>query len=1049
MADNQPQAVQPVRPVVDWAAQLADCVRPLTNEGFPVATWTTATVTRSFITVQKFIDTVKILTQEADREVFLRLISKGNSREAWQTQGTCTPKQLYLYCTWLKSSEGAVFLNECRRARTLEKKAAPGQTLADVALQSALDAQLNELSIKEKAFRNRMELELQDLRRRIVLKEREKNEGLRAFAADYQPAAAYAPMDDLTLGEKCYELYLAECSAKGTVAMELDDAVLADIRAQYGNTAISLHKTDFLRDERRREEIRVWIEEKILELEEAGDQRQANSFVPGWLPQVEKFLKKFELKLRRELSQLVVIGAVQRGPEPTSTRRISSLKLADDVWTPATWGLKLKPLLGLRMERQVLVPSLLSSNARITVRRQPRGVKGGAIPTARSKFEAKVRKVIGGGELRNWKVDSRMYRGGGNFIDALRLLVDARQADPGRTLRGCFTVDGARSQLRLPCGLPVPRGPESVRVKNFNNDATAGPALRAFGVRGKAGLRPMLEQFAWSCLDAFARGGTAEFCLPFVSARVGYRTKLMSEKDAFEKFSQGKPLGRCVMMLDAHEQVFSSALYNVLSEVTHLARRTPESGFRNTIIRASSDWAALWEEVRAASVIVELDWKKFDRERAADDIQFMIDVIISCFQPHDDYERRLLEAHRIMLERSLILRPFITDDGGIFTIDGMVPSGSLWTGWLDTALNILYIRSVLNYLCFREKEAIPKCAGDDNLTLFYCDASDNKLNAIRKFLNEWFLAGIEEEDFIIHRPPFHVSKVQATFLPGVDLSQGTSHILDQAQWVPFDGQMVIDQAAGLSHRWKYVFEGKPKFLSCYWDEVGLPIRPAHINLEKLLWPEGVHTSLDDYEAAVVSMVVDNPFNHHNVNHMMHRYCIIQQVKRVSVSGIKPEHVLSLSHFRSKDGEPVPFPMVAQWRRVDGWVDMEEIPLIREYIQIFKDFVAGVSSLYTRLPTGGLDAWRFMNIIRGEETLAQGQFGNDLSGWLDFLQEHPLTSYLKPTRSLRKRKFSDMASEGELEKARQLFRALDPERKERPFGTVETYADWISDLLQHQ
>lgn len=282
MADNQPQAVQPVRPVVDWAAQLADCVRPLTNEGFPVATWTTATVTRSFITVQKFIDTVKILTQEADREVFLRLISKGNSREAWQTQGTCTPKQLYLYCTWLKSSEGAAFLNECRRARTLEKKAAPGQTLADVALQSALDAQLNELSIKEKAFRNRMELELQDLRRRIVLKEREKNEGLRAFAADYQPAAAYAPMDDLTLGEKCYELYLAECSAKGTVAMELDDAVLADIRAQYGNTAISLHKTDFLRDERRREEIRVWIEEKILELEEAGDQRQANSF-RSWL----------------------------------------------------------------------------------------------------------------------------------------------------------------------------------------------------------------------------------------------------------------------------------------------------------------------------------------------------------------------------------------------------------------------------------------------------------------------------------------------------------------------------------------------------------------------------------------------------------------------------------------------------------------------------------------------------------------------------------------------------------------------------------------------
>lgn len=35
----------------------------------------------------------------------------------------------------------------------------------------------------------------------------------------------------------------------------------------------------------------------------------------------------------------------------------------------------------------------------------------------------------------------------------------------------------------------------------------------------------------------------------------------------------------------------------------------------------------------------------------------------------------------------------MTDNGGVFTIDGMVPSGSLWTGWLDTEPNILYIRA--------------------------------------------------------------------------------------------------------------------------------------------------------------------------------------------------------------------------------------------------------------------------------------------------------------------------------------------------------------------
>lgn len=131
---------------------------------------------------------------------------------------------------------------------------------------------------------------------------------------------------------------------------------------------------------------------------------------------------------------------------------------------------------------------------------------------------------------------------------------------------------------------------------------------------------------------------------------------------------------------------------------------------------------------------------------------------------------------------------------------------------------------------------------------------------------------------MIHRPPYDVSRVQATFPPGIDLSQGTSHMLDKAIWVPIDGDMVIDEAVGLSHRWKYVFEGRPKFLSCYWEANGNPIRPSHINTEKLLWPEGIHEDIDDYLAAVISMVVDNPLNHHNVNHMMHRFCIIQQVK---------------------------------------------------------------------------------------------------------------------------------------------------------------------------
>jgi hypothetical protein len=467
-----------------------------------------------------------------------------------------------------------------------------------------------------------------------------------------------------------------------------------------------------------------------------------------------------------------------------------------------------------------------------------------------------------------------------------------------------------------------------------------------------------------------------------------------------KKMRDGKPLGRCVMMLDAFEQTFSSPLYNVLSAFTNGMKYSKDSGFRNTTVRASSDWGKMWDEVRAAAVIVELDWKKFDRERAAEDIEFVIQVILSCFSPQSGREIRLLEAYGIMLRRALLERFFITDDGGCFHIDGMVPSGSLWTGWLDTALNILYLRSVLRKLAILDSESAPKCAGDDNLTLFWSDQPDGKLKMIRTLLNDWYRAGIEQEDFFIHRPPFHVSKVQATFPPGTDLSLGTSAMLDKAVWVPFEDEIAIQQDEGFSHRWKYVFDGKPKFLSCYWLPNGCPIRPTYINAEKLLWPEGIHSTIEDYEAALIGMVVDNPFNHHNVNHLMHRYCIVQQVKRISAVGISPDHVLSLSKYKGKPGEEVPFPMVAFWRRQDGYVDMKSDPHINRCVTHFEQFVQGITSLYVRQPSGGIDAWRFMEMIRMERAPGEGQFGNDLNDWLDFLKSNPCSKYLKPLKQNR-------------------------------------------------
>lgn len=679
--------------------------------------------------------------------------------------------------------------------------------------------------------------------------------------------------------------------------------------------------------------------------------------------------------------------------------------------------------------------------------RHPKRNDNRAIPVARSKFEAGVRKIIGGGEIEDWHKASSMYRGGGNTSDALLVLSNASDRLPGKYLTDLFNIRSAREVLCLPTGLSVPDGRNACNVKHFNEDATAGPFLRCFGVKRKEGLDKLLGDFVWNCFNDYCDSDFDERRLPFFMARLGFRTKLVELSEGFSRVAEGKSIGRAVMMLDATEQFASSPLYNVISSISAGQVLDKRSGFRNTVVRASADWMKFFDEVKEAKVCVELDWSKFDRERPADDINFIIDIVLSCFEPKNDWEERLLHGYGVCMRRALIERLIILDDGAVFSIDGMVPSGSLWTGWLDTALNILYLTAVLRELGWPDYVARPKCAGDDNLTLFLRDYPDDRLRLIRKYLNEWFLAGIEDEDFVITRAPFHVTTQQAVFPPGTMMDRGTSKILDKAKWVDFEGPLRIDEAGGLSHRWRFNFFGKPKFLSCYWLENGRPIRPAKDNLEKLLFPEGMHETVDDYIGALLSMVVDNPFNDHNVNHLKHRYLIAHQIRRVLVSGVPDAIVLKFSRIRAMGGEVVPFPMIAAWRRGPDYIDLDKYAPVRKWIEEFDSFVNGIQSLYIRSSRGGIDAYKFMDFIRGDVSIGPGQWGSDLSGWIQYIRSHPGTRRLRESRRFKERQVREEVTTANVVAATEAFDSLDQGLRAHRFTTPRDFAFYISDRIR--
>lgn len=671
-----------------------------------------------------------------------------------------------------------------------------------------------------------------------------------------------------------------------------------------------------------------------------------------------------------------------------------------------------------------------------------------SIATSRSSWEVGIRRIIGGGEMLNFRADNNKYRGGGNLHDALLLIGSADDVTPFSTLSSFLSVGGAREVLRLPTGLRVPDGAECCVMKQFNDDATAGPLLRAFGVNKKYGLKRAIEAHVWQLYDRVGNGELKPEQMPVMLARVGYRSKLLAKEKALEKIASVQPLGRAVMMLDATEQCFSSPLFNIISSHVTALHNDPLSGWRNYLVRASSAWGNLWEEIRNSRTIVELDWSKFDRDRPAEDIQLFVDVICSCFQPTTLREERLLAGYKIMMQNALVNRVMVLDNGSYFTLEGMVPSGSLWTGICDTALNIMYITVALRELGFDDSSFSPKCAGDDNLTCFRQKHSQSTMERLRLSLNKNFRANIDVKDFIVHYAPYHVTTEQACFKPGTDLSKGTSKMLDKAEWIPFEGACPINQQAGRSHRWRYNFGGKPKFLANFFLSDGRSIRPAHDNLEKLMWPEGIHKGVEDYQAAVLAMVVDNPFNHHNVNHMMHRYLISEQI-RIQSFDIDAGIVMELAAERPGEGGIVPFPEIGFYRRGEGYVDIEAEPEFMPLLHDFRQFVASVSTLYTRRAEGGIDAWRFMDIIRGEHSIGAGQFGNDLQEWCKFLGENPLTKSLRKARRFKPIKEAPEADTETLAKVERAFKWVVSLCEENLPMTPLFMANSVSNLLMEK
>ncbi|AWI66281.1 fusion protein [Neurachne minor latent virus] len=996
-------------------------------------------------TVDELDKCIRAVKSYVEQRTFDDLWTQAHNAGSVASAQVLTFRDLFRFKKFITSPAGQNVVRNVQAKKKLQRAGRTKHEADQVALTRLFTTQYEVRARGVTKDNGELDIKAAKIRARLEKINRKKEENIQKWDDRCPVVAGYQELTIAQVREEAWKMYLQQCAAEHRDPPPKSTRNLEAVAEKFGAEVKEDHLVQYCTNERVRAALISFGEEHIKNLEKEGTRRNVETFVTSWSSQTKVKFLRYPLPERRRLMTRIPVGKIPPTLSMLRTRRLADVMRSSLLRRKATAGRRLKPLVPRGLESVGDPLPLLAGNGRLKLLGRRGRVRNNAIQMTKSHWEAGVRHIIGGGELINWRADNNKYRGGGCLYDALLLLANADDVTPFQELGDHFQLREARDILKLPCGLKVPDGRGACTMKHYNDDATAGPLLRAFGIKGKYGLKTVVEDFVWEVYDMAGNGLLGIDQLPALLARVGYRSKLHDRPAAMKKISELKPLGRAVMMLDATEQAFSSPIFNVISDIVTKLHDDKSSGWRNYLVRASSGWIDLWDEVRDSQVIVELDWSKFDRERPRQDIQFFIDIICSCFSPSSLREELLLAAYKKMMENALVNRVMLLDNGSIVTMDGMVPSGSLWTGICDTALNILYINAALIKLGFGRNSFNPKCAGDDNITLFTRRYSTLELTRLRDALNEMFRAGIEEDEFIIHYPPFFVSREQAQFPPNVDIEKGTSKIIDQAKWIPLTDELIVDRFRGLSHRWRYNFHAKPKFLANFFLPDGRPIRPAADSLERLLWPEGVHKSLDDYIMAVLAMIVDNPFNHHNVNHMMVRYIIAHQLREQAYD-VDEKLVMDLCAIRPKNDEAVPYPGVAFWRRGSSTTRFEDEPAFRHLFDELQKFISSVSTLYTRKTSGGIDSWRFMEILRGEHSIGAGQFGNDIREWCKFLGKNPLTKSLKAARRFRVQEKNPVADDDTINKAKEAFAWCLNFSKETSFVGPVHYASEVSKLL---
>jgi hypothetical protein len=510
-----------------------------------------------------------------------------------------------------------------------------------------------------------------------------------------------------------------------------------------------------------------------------------------------------------------------------------------------------------------------------------RQVRGRSSFCKRNAFMESSILRMGGSVRKNLNRFKNHVRYGGGLNDAHRYLSEYDKNYDAQAFRNLSTRRFARF-LGIRRGMGRVLGLDEVLSSvKINLDANPGPSYKVAGYEKKLDAINTSVRAAELVVDQLAEG--LDPAPPLYS--LAGRPKLTTMKKALEKLRGGRPVGRAVMMADAHETLLASRFSQPMLQWAKESQKVIMLGYN----KYAGDVTRLTSELVKYNTYLTIDFSRFDSTVSSRLIHKGFNVIANFFGLTDENpEGKLLR----WLESQFTNSVLVTKDGVLFQKSGGVPSGSALTSLVDSLCSAYVMWTIMEGM--KQDGQISgydlRTYGDDVLLSVHYRGPDHArrkkgralAGMVSAYAETYFGMSVSAEDtrvccnlfvqYAVPNVPGHILDRSSVYMRAYHRQQEKllgRRLTFNEKWMLVQTEPKGPFVGGTTHRWTYVFWDSPDFLSYYFHENGSMIRPTSEVIDRILNPESPVMTLDAHINHLMSALVENANNDHTINHVMH------------------------------------------------------------------------------------------------------------------------------------------------------------------------------------